>query len=114
GFPGETDADFEETIDLCREVGYDGVFSFKYSPRPNTPAIAMVDSIPEESKAQRLAILMERQRQIQAESYQRHVGQDVQVMVEGFNEARGQVIGRSSQNKTVNFATGSPIRPAVG
>jgi tRNA-2-methylthio-N6-dimethylallyladenosine synthase len=114
GFPGETDAEFEETIDLCREVRYDGVFSFKYSPRPNTPAIAMEDSIPEEIKAQRLAILMERQRQIQAESYQRHVGQDVQVMVEGFNEARGQVIGRSSQNKTVNFATGSPIRPAVG
>jgi tRNA-2-methylthio-N6-dimethylallyladenosine synthase len=114
GFPGETDAEFEETIDLCREVRYDGVFSFKYSARPNTPAVAMEDSIPEEIKAQRLAILMERQRQIQAESYQRHVGQDVQVMVEGFNEARGQVIGRSSQNKTVNFATGSPIRPAVG
>jgi tRNA-2-methylthio-N6-dimethylallyladenosine synthase len=47
-------------------------------------------------------------------SYQRHVGQDIQVMVEGFNEARAQVIGRSSQNKTVNFATTSPIRPAVG
>jgi len=114
GFPGETDADFEQTIDLCREVGYDGIFSFKYSPRPNTPAISMEDSIPEQVKAERLAILMERQRQIQSESYQRHVGQDLQVMVEGFNEARGQVIGRSSQNKTVNFVTDSPIRPAVG
>jgi tRNA-2-methylthio-N6-dimethylallyladenosine synthase len=114
GFPGETDADFEQTIDLCREVGYDGVFSFKYSPRPNTPAIGMEDSIPEEVKAERLAILMERQRQIQSVSYQRHVGQDLQVMVEGFNETRAQVIGRSSQNKTVNFVTASPIRPAVG
>jgi tRNA-2-methylthio-N6-dimethylallyladenosine synthase len=114
GFPGETEADFEETIDLCREVRYDGIFSFKYSPRPNTPAISMEDSISEQVKAERLAILMERQRQIQSESYQRHVGRDVQVMVEGFNETRGQVIGRSSQNKTVNFVTASPIRPAVG
>jgi tRNA-2-methylthio-N6-dimethylallyladenosine synthase len=114
GFPGETDDDFEQTIDLCREVGYDGIFSFKYSPRPNTPAISMDDSIPEEVKSERLAILMERQRQIQSVSYQRHVGKDIQVMVEGFNEARAQVIGRSSQNKTVNFATTSPIRPAVG
>lgn len=114
GFPGETEADFAQTIDLCREVRYDGIFSFKYSPRPNTPAISMEDSIPEQVKAERLAILMERQRQIQSESYQRHVGHDVQVMVEGFNETRGQVIGRSSQNKTVNFVTVSPIRPAVG
>jgi tRNA-2-methylthio-N6-dimethylallyladenosine synthase len=74
----------------------------------------MEDSISEQVKAERLAILMERQRQIQSESYQRHVGHDVQVMVEGFNETRGQVIGRSSQNKTVNFVTASPIRPAVG
>ena len=114
GFPGETEEDFEQTIDLCREVGYDGIFSFKYSPRPNTPAIAMEDSIPEQVKAERLAILMERQRQIQSESYQRHVGQDLQVMVEGFNQTRGQIIGRSSQNKTVNFVTASPIPPAVG
>ena len=114
GFPGETEEDFEQTIDLCREVGYDGIFSFKYSPRPNTPAIAMEDSIPEQVKAERLAILMERQRQIQSESYQRHVGQDLQVMVEGFNETRGQIIGRSSQNKTVNFVAAVPIRPAVG
>jgi tRNA-2-methylthio-N6-dimethylallyladenosine synthase len=114
GFPGETEADFEETITLCHAVGYDGIFSFKYSPRPNTPAISMEDSIPEEVKSQRLAILMERQRQIQAHNYQRHLGQTVQVMVEGRNEARGQIIGRSSQNKTVNFTTSSPIQPATG
>lgn len=114
GFPGETEDDFEQTIDLCREVGYDGIFAFKYSPRPNTPAIGMDDSIPEQVKSERLAILMERQRQIQSVGYQRHVGHDIQVMVEAFNEARGQVIGRSSQNKTVNFVTAAPIRPAVG
>lgn len=114
GFPGETDADFEETITLCQAVGYDGIFSFKYSPRPNTPAISMENSIPEAVKSQRLAILMERQRQIQAHTYQRHLGQTVQAMVEGRNEVRGQIVGRSSQNKTVNFTTTSPIQPATG
>jgi tRNA-2-methylthio-N6-dimethylallyladenosine synthase len=114
GFPGETDAEFEETIELCHQAQYDGIFSFKYSPRPNTPAVSMPDSIPEEVKSQRLSILMERQRQIQAHNYQRHVGQTIQVMVEGFNEGRQQVIGRSSQNKTVNFTTSLPIRPATG
>jgi tRNA-2-methylthio-N6-dimethylallyladenosine synthase len=114
GFPGETEADFEETLTLCQAVGYDGIFSFKYSPRPNTPAISMEDSIPETVKSQRLAILMERQRQIQAHNYQRHLGQTVQVMVEGRNEARSQIVGRSSQNKTVNFTTNSPIQPATG
>ena len=114
GFPGETDADFEQTITLCHAAQYDGIFSFKYSPRPNTPAISMTDSIPEDVKSQRLAILMERQRQIQAINYQRHVGQTLQVMVEGFNESRGQLIGRSTQNKTVNFTSTSPIRPATG
>jgi tRNA-2-methylthio-N6-dimethylallyladenosine synthase len=114
GFPGETDEDFEETITLCHAAQYDGIFSFKYSPRPNTPAISMADSIAEEVKSHRLAILMERQRQIQSVNYQRHVDQTIQVMVEGANEARGQIIGRSTQNKTVNFTTASPIRPATG
>jgi tRNA-2-methylthio-N6-dimethylallyladenosine synthase len=114
GFPGETDTDFEETITLCHQVGFDGVFAFKYSPRPNTPALKMDDSISEEIKSQRLAILLERQRQIQAVSNQRHIGEVAQVMVEGNNQARGQIIGRHSQNKTVNFTTTSLIRPATG
>jgi tRNA-2-methylthio-N6-dimethylallyladenosine synthase len=114
GFPSETGEEFEETITLCHEAQYDGIFSFKYSPRPNTPAISMSDSVPEEVKAERLGILMERQRQIQSVNYQRHVGQTVQAMVEGANEARGQIIGRSTQNKTVNFTSSSPIRPATG
>ena len=103
GFPGETDRDFEQTITLLDTVGYDGVFGFKYSPRPNTPAIHMHDSIADEVKAQRLAILNDRQREIQRVNYQRHLNQRLEVMVEGHNSARGQVIGRSSQNKTVNF-----------
>jgi tRNA-2-methylthio-N6-dimethylallyladenosine synthase len=107
GFPGETDRDFEQTITLLEEVGYDAIYGFKYSPRPNTPAIHMHDSIPEEVKVARLAILNARQREIQRENYARHLGQTMSVMVEGHNTARGQVVGRSSQNKTVNFTCAS-------
>src|SRR5207253_3785178 len=70
GFPGETEADFDETLSLLDEVRYDGVFSFKYSPRPNTPASSMTDAIREEEKSRRLALLQEKQRRIQAETLQ--------------------------------------------
>jgi tRNA-2-methylthio-N6-dimethylallyladenosine synthase len=112
GFPGETDRDFEQTITLLDAVGYDGVYGFKYSPRPNTPAIHMHDSIAEEVKVQRLAILNDRQREIQRANYQRHLDQVEEVMVEGHNAVRGQVVGRSSQNKTVNFTCDHS--PAIG
>jgi tRNA-2-methylthio-N6-dimethylallyladenosine synthase len=62
GFPGETEGDFEETLSLLDEVGYDSLFSFKYSPRPNTPSLAMKDTIPEEEKSRRLGVLQEKQR----------------------------------------------------
>ncbi|HTV10022.1 MAG TPA: tRNA (N6-isopentenyl adenosine(37)-C2)-methylthiotransferase MiaB [Candidatus Aquilonibacter sp.] len=112
GFPGETDRDFEQTIQLLDVVGYDGVYGFKYSPRPNTPAIHMHDSIADDVKAQRLAILNDRQREIQRMNYQRHMEQTLEVMVEGHNSARGQVVGRSTQNKTVNFTCDG--NPAIG
>jgi tRNA-2-methylthio-N6-dimethylallyladenosine synthase len=114
GFPGETADDFIQTMDLLAEVQYDCVFGFKYSPRPNTPALVMIDSIPEAEKAQRLQVLLERQREIQRVSYTRHLGEIMEVMVEGQNSARGQITGRSSQNKSVNFTTASPIAPAPG
>src|SRR5438067_2580741 len=71
GFPGETAEDFAQTLSLLDQVQYDGVFAFKYSPRPNTPALGMIDSISEEEKSRRLGILMDRQRQIQKVSYTR-------------------------------------------
>jgi tRNA-2-methylthio-N6-dimethylallyladenosine synthase len=113
GFPGETERDLEDTATLLDAVQYDGVFAFKYSPRPNTPAVGMADSIPEDEKSRRLQVLLDRQREIQRRNYARHVGQTLEVMVEGHNLARGQVTGRSSQNKTVNFTTTQPILPAV-
>ena len=114
GFPGETERDLEETATLLDEVGYDAIFAFKYSPRPNTPALVMIDSISDEVKSARLQVLLERQRGIQRRNYARHIGEEMDVMVEGHNAQRGQVIGRSSQNKTVNFTTAQPILPAAG
>src|SRR6516225_2581355 len=90
GLPGETEAEFEETLSLLDTVEYDGVFSFKYSPRPNTPALSLGDAVPDAEKSRRLALLMERQRDIQKRRNQRHVGQLTEVMVEGKNEGRQQ------------------------
>ena len=114
GFPGETPAEFEETITLLHECQYDGVFSFKYSPRPNTPAITMEDSIVDAEKSRRLQILQERQREIQRANYEKKIGRIVEVMVEGKNEARGQIVGRTSQNITLNFTVSNGAAPAVG
>jgi len=114
GFPGETEEEFRETLTLLTEVGYDGVFSFKYSPRPNTPALQYADSIPDAEKSRRLQILQDHQREIQRASYHRHVGQTLEVMVEGKNPARGQVVGRTSQNKTLNFMVNGRSEPSLG
>jgi tRNA-2-methylthio-N6-dimethylallyladenosine synthase len=114
GFPGETEDEFRESLSLLSEVGYDGVFSFKYSPRPNTPALQYADSIPDAEKSRRLQILQEHQRELQRISYRRHVGQVVEVMVEGKNTARGQMTGRTSQNKTLNFVVNDRTEPKVG
>jgi tRNA-2-methylthio-N6-dimethylallyladenosine synthase len=114
GFPGESEADFEQTLSLIDEVEYDSIFCFKYSPRPNTPSLQLEDMIPDEEKSRRLIALQERQREIQRRRYQRHVGQVLEVMVEGKNEARGQSIGRTSQNKTLNFTVPPSMVAEVG
>jgi tRNA-2-methylthio-N6-dimethylallyladenosine synthase len=114
GFPGETASEFEETITLLHECQFDGVFSFKYSPRPNTPALSMIDSIPDVEKSHRLQILQDRQREIQRANYEKRIGRIYEVMVEGTNEARGQIIGRTSQNITLNFTAAGKQVPAVG
>ncbi|HJT00690.1 MAG TPA: tRNA (N6-isopentenyl adenosine(37)-C2)-methylthiotransferase MiaB [Terriglobales bacterium] len=103
GFPGENEEDFEQTLSLLDEVGYDSVFSFKYSPRPNTPALKFIDHIPDQEKTRRLAVLQEKQKQIQSRNNQKQVGEVLEVMVEGRNLARGQWIGRTTQNKVLNF-----------
>jgi tRNA-2-methylthio-N6-dimethylallyladenosine synthase len=114
GFPGETAEDFIETMDLLQNVQYDCVFGFKYSARPNTPALTMIDSIPDGEKGTRLQVLLDRQREIQRSNYSKQIGQILEVMVENQNPARGQIAGRSSQNKPVNFTNAQPIAPAPG
>jgi tRNA-2-methylthio-N6-dimethylallyladenosine synthase len=114
GFPGETEEDFAETLSLLDEVGYDAVFTFKYSPRPNTPSLALEDAIPDEEKARRLDVLMATQREIQIARYKKYIGTIIEVMVEGRNEARGQWIGRTSQNKTLNFTAPELATPKLG
>ena len=103
GFPGETEEDFQQTLDLLDEVQYASLFSFKYSPRPNTAALAMGDRIPDAEKQRRLVVLQERQRAIQIRRNATLIGATREVLVEGRNQALGQWIGRTSDNRTLNF-----------
>jgi tRNA-2-methylthio-N6-dimethylallyladenosine synthase len=103
GFCGETDEDFDQTLTLLDEVQYDQVYSFKYSPRPHTAAGAWADSVPDEVKGRRLAVLQERQRQIQLRRNQELVGRVFEVLVEGFQPRLGGAVGRTSSNRTINF-----------
>ncbi len=114
GFPGETDDDFIQTMNLLGEVQYDCVFAFKYSARPNTPSLTMIDTVPDEEKGKRLQVLLERQREIQRANYSKQIGQVIEVMVEGANSQRGQISARSTQNKPVNITWTQPIAPAPG
>jgi tRNA-2-methylthio-N6-dimethylallyladenosine synthase len=114
GFPGETESEFQETLSLLDEVQYDGIFGFKYSPRPNTPALKLEDPIPAGDKARRLAALQEKQRDIQMRKNASNLGRVFEVMVEGKNDARAQWIGRTSQNKVMNFKAPDGVVPDVG
>jgi len=114
GFPGETEDDFAATLNLLDEVGYDAVFTFKYSPRPNTPSLALEDALPDSAKAHRLEAVMTKQKEIQTARYKKYIGTISEVMVEGRNEARNQWIGRTTQNKTLNFTSPPGVAPKLG
>jgi len=104
GFPGETEADFEETLALAREVKFDQAYIFKYSGRRSTPAAAMPDQLPQAVKEERNDVLLKLVNEIAAKSYGALVGQQLQILVEGpskRNQAR--YTGRSRCNKIVMF-----------
>ena len=105
GFPGETETDFDETLSLLDEVKYDGVFSFKYSPRPNTPASSMPDAVPEEEKSRRLALLQEKQRRIQAETLRLLENEIFEVHVDGKSKKENCWYGHSSCNRVVSLTS---------
>ncbi len=110
GFPGETDADFEDTLSLVREVGFSSLFGFKYSPRPHTPALRLGDDIPEELKSERLARLFA----VADEQQQAHlvslVGKTAHVLVEGASKAgESRVSGRSERHEIVHIDVPSAL-----
>jgi tRNA-2-methylthio-N6-dimethylallyladenosine synthase len=107
GFPGETEADFQATLDMIEEVRFDSIYSFIYSPRPGTAAEQFADDIDPEVKKERLQRLQRAQDAIQVERNARWVGRSVEVLVEGPSaRGRGQLVGRTSQNHPVNFDGG--------
>ncbi len=108
GFHSETEEDFEQTLALMREVGFDSSFMFKYSERPGTLAArTMPDNIPEDVKINRLNRMIALQNELSAESNRRDVGRVVEVLVEGVSKrSKDQWVGRTSQNKTAVFPRG--------
>ena len=104
GFPGETDRDFEQTMDLIAEIGFDQSFSFIYSPRPGTPAAEMPDDVPLGVKKARLARLQERINAMAADISRSMVGRVERVLVEKPSRKRpDQLSGRTGNNRVVNF-----------
>uniref|UniRef100_A0A7C3SHR1 tRNA-2-methylthio-N(6)-dimethylallyladenosine synthase n=1 Tax=Desulfobacca acetoxidans TaxID=60893 RepID=A0A7C3SHR1_9BACT len=108
GFPGETEKDFQDTLDLMQEAGFDQSFSFKYSPRPHTRAAALPDQVPEPVKAERLSRLQAVQNDLTLAAHQRLLGQRQEVLVERPSKrSPNQLCGRLRTNQVVNF-TGPP------
>ena len=101
GFPGETDEQFEGTMSLLREVPYENIFAFAYSPRPMTKAARMVDQVPDSVKSERLTRVLALHREIAFKLAARYLDQTLNVLVERFED--GTLQGRSSQNKSVYF-----------
>ncbi|MGC8744349.1 MAG: tRNA (N6-isopentenyl adenosine(37)-C2)-methylthiotransferase MiaB [Verrucomicrobiia bacterium] len=104
GFPGETDEDFEQTVDLVKKAQFDQAFIFKYSPREGTKAAAMPDQIPQDIKESRHQYLLSLMNQIGAQRYSRFVGKRVQILVEGPSKKNPErLMGRTRCNKIVVF-----------
>jgi tRNA-2-methylthio-N6-dimethylallyladenosine synthase len=104
GFPGETEADFRQTLEMCEEVGYDGAFTFVYSPRRETEAAELEDQVPHEVKVERMQRLIEVVQRRAQERAQRFVGRTIEVLIEGHSRTDpGRLRGRSRHNKVVNF-----------
>ena len=109
GFPGETEEDFEQTLELVERVRFDTFFSFKYSPRPGTPATRWPDDVPAEVKQERLERLHRLGRELTRERFGSDLGRRVQVLVEGPSRSgEGQLTGRTRTNRIVNFTASGP------
>lgn len=111
GFPGETDADFEETLSLMKEVEFDGMFAFKYCTRPGTYAAEKYnDDISDAVKRERLAKVLELNEKIVLQKHQKYVGTRQEILVEGPSKRNdGELTGRTRTNKIVNFRGGAAL-----
>jgi tRNA-2-methylthio-N6-dimethylallyladenosine synthase len=114
GFPGETEQDFRDTLSLVDEVGFAGAFSFKYSPRPGTPAADMDDQVPEEIKAERLQRLQQAIDRQQADFNARCLGQTCEVLFEKPGRHSGQIVGRSPYLQPVQVMASSSLIGEIG
>ena len=111
GFPGETEADFEQTLSLCREVEFDNAYIFKYSPRRDTPAAEMPDQVPQTVREERNHRLLELVNEIAARKYDRFIGRQVQILVEGPSKKNpARHTGRTRCNRIVLFDGGERHR----
>jgi len=105
GFPGETENDFAATMKLVEKCQYDGLYIFKYSKRPGTPAAKLPDDVPPAEKTRRFLAIEQVQQKVQAEVYARYVGRTVSVLVEGESaRSMDDMTGHSTCHKVVNFA----------
>ena len=105
GFPGETEADFQETLDLVQEAAFHQAYCFKYSPRPQTKAASLPDQVPEEVKGERLTRLLDLQNRLILEAHRSLVGQTREVLVEGGSKRSAKELsGRLRTNQVVNFS----------
>jgi tRNA-2-methylthio-N6-dimethylallyladenosine synthase len=104
GFPGETENDFRETIEVVEEVGYDGAFTFVYSPRAGTEAASMAEQVPDGVKHERIERLVEVVQRVAHDRNQQRVGRTEEVLVEGSSRTDSSLLrGRTRRNTTVNF-----------
>jgi len=106
GFPGETEEDFAQTLSLLEEVSFGTVFAAMYSPRPGTRAAEMPDDVPPQEKGQRLAAVLDASRRIALRLHEARIGTTVEVLVEGFLPAKGRLVGRTRDFRTVLFPGG--------
>ncbi len=110
GFPGETEEDFEETLAMMGEIGFDDAFTYHYNPREGTPAFDMPDAVPPDVKRERLDRVIEAQRSIGARKASERIGREVDVLVEGISKKdSGELLARTAWDAMVVFR-GTPDR----
>lgn len=115
GFPGETEADFQATLDVVEQVGYDSAFTFQYSPRIGTPAALQAEQIPQDVVSERFDRLVAIQNENALKANQARVGRTIRVLVEGASDHRVDMLtGRSSDNHLINFSFSKELREANG